>query len=259
MCAFATALIFASSQLFAATPADLKRFKKENELEATLASQILIGCTNAEQAREQVLTEMEQAADQAIARALELEREGWAYWQSMENSLVGKERDRVLGRQGYLRDLAVAMLDITAHTRIKQCIAARRIALNAPYPNACATNEGPLGCAGKFVGVYRSACTVSGGKTARDEGTGTLTVLPDGSVRLLLVTRDRSGGSDEIPGVMQPSGEVIVDQNFAASRARYHGRFTVKADPVRRLSGGGTYIYRSTNLNCDGDFNLREF
>ena len=111
---------------------------------------------------------------------------------------------------------------------------------------------------GQSTGLYKSRCLRP--IVDSDQGSGTLTVSADGTVRLKLESQVfRSGGSDEVSGIMDLTGAVIIDQSSQERKIRYDGRFIVKSEPSRRLSGGGTYIYRSSAISCDGEFRLHDY
>ena len=234
-------LLFSSAAAYGATP--------DAHFENRLAERIHGLCSYAQDTNEAGLSDLERFLAGEIAGALKLEEDYRNKWRRSHDS---EDRKR------YLRVVAVATIYIEVSSRVRQCIQARRITTNTPYLNVCGTNQGPLGCAGQFVGLYQARCFDP--VATSDHGSGTLTVAADGTVHLKLQSNvHRSGGSDEVSGIMDRTGTVIIDQSSTERKIRYDGRFTVKSEPSRRLSGGGTYIYRSSAISCDGEFRLHDY
>ena len=219
------------------------------EYEATIARRIRERCSFAEKADESGLRALETLLAEEVTNQIAKEKSAHRSW-------LGNSMDR----KSYLKYLAIATYIIESNSRVVQCIEARRISITTPTPylNVCGTNQGPLGCAGQFTGLYQSRCFDP--VATSDHGSGTLTVFPDGKVSLKLQSIVHgTGGSDEVSGIMDRTGLVIIDQSSPERKIRYDGRFTVQSEPSRRLSGGGTYIYRSSAVSCDGQFRLHDY
>ena len=236
-------LLFSSSAAYGAT--------SDGNFENKLAERIHGLCSYAQDTNEAGLSDLERFLAGEIAGALKLEEDYRNKWRRSGGSEA---------RRLYLRVVAVATIYIEVSSRVRQCIQARRISITTPTPylNVCQTNQGPLGCAGQFTGLYKSRCFRPMAES--DQGSGTLTVSADGTVRLKLESDVfRTGGSDEVSGIMDRTGAVIIDQSSQERKIRYEGRFTVKSDSGPRLSGGGTYLYDSGSVICNGEFRLHDY
>jgi hypothetical protein len=244
-------LLFSSAAVHGATLTATDLAHVENKI----AERIDGLCSSAQQVDEAGLRELEKLVAAEIKRGVELEENARKTWRGTGDSV---------DRKHYLEELAVATAVISLYSRVRQCIEARRITTKTPYLNVCQTNQGPLGCAGQFTGLYKSRCVRP--MVESDQGSGTLTVSADGTVRLKLESKVfNTGGSDEVSGIMDLTGAVIIDESSQERKIRYDGRFTVKSDPgplltgEPRLSGGGTYIYSSSAISCDGEFRLHDY
>ena len=262
--AVAMALVVAGAPFRAEAADNSSPQQRRNSIAGLAHKQLVDSCSKAQAKSDDTLREYAVLADREIAIIVAAEREFRQNWQRARAEAAQRRdaesaRLAAAARREYLFWLAMATRNIEIMSWFKLvCLTGR----NAPtiaatgVTNQCETTSGPLQCSGAFVGAYTSNCSGEN-VSAVEQGTGRLTVRPDGSLSLVLTTR-QGQPAGEIEGKLLAGGDVAMFRTRPDSPDLYSARFAVTTSTAgaRTLTGGGKTITKGAGFRCDGAFSL---